>query len=208
MMCHNGDQREFFNERAEQWLDMWYRDPETGKLTRHEAAFLRFFTMLDLKEGNAVLDVGCGSGVLAPYILDHIGANGTLHEVDYAEKMIEVNRRLHEDERIRFTVADASSMSLDSEHYDVVICFSCFPHFQNKPQTMVNLTQALKPGGKFVVSHFDSSHDLNHHHRQTKEVMHDRLPTGDEMKTLFGDAGLQVETFIDEKGYYYIEGRK
>ncbi|MBW2106289.1 MAG: class I SAM-dependent methyltransferase [Deltaproteobacteria bacterium] len=200
--------KEFFNERAENWLDMWYKDQETGKYDRYEKEFQRLFSLVPIKDGDHVLDVGCGSGVLVPYILERILDNGVLYELDYAEKMIEVNKRLHNDKRIKFLVSDIIDVPLESCSCDLVICFSCFPHFQEKGQAMRAMARMLKKGGWLSVAHFDSSEELNNHHRKTSgPVMHDKLPDKKAMKRLFVNSGLKTEKFIDESGFYLILGQ-
>ncbi|NCC53461.1 MAG: methyltransferase domain-containing protein [Spartobacteria bacterium] len=208
MMQRDLARKAFFNERAEQWMDMWYKDDETGAYTRHDKAFMRLFSLMDLREGDTVLDVGCGSGVLVPYILKAIGPGGTLTEVDYAEKMIEENRRRHADPRVQFVVARADELEVEEGSVSAVICFSCFPHFQNKAETLAGLQRALTPDGRLFIAHFDSSEDLNAHHRKHECVMHDHLPDAADMRRLMEEARLTVEDFIDEKGFYFIAARK
>lgn len=202
------NRKQFFNDQAENWLDMWYKDPETGRYDKHEKDFERFFSLLPLKPGDRVLDTGCGTGVLVPFILERITSTGILYELDFAEKMIEVNRNLHARENIRFIVADAENTPLDDASCDIVICFSCFPHFHDKEKAMSVLSRILKPHGVFAVSHFDSSEGINKHHGSCHAVMHDHLPDKVAMRTLFQKVGLKIETFIDEPGFYYILAKK
>ena len=76
--------KQFFNDNAEAWLDMWYRNPDTGEYDRHQENFERLFSLLPLRPGDIVLDAGCGSGVLVPIILDRIGKTGLLYELETA----------------------------------------------------------------------------------------------------------------------------
>ncbi|MBN2242795.1 MAG: methyltransferase domain-containing protein [Acidobacteria bacterium] len=200
--------KQFFNDSAASWLDTWYRDPETGRLERHRKDFDRLFSILPLKAGDTVLDAGCGSGVLVPMVLERITGKGLLYELDYAERMIETNRGLHREENIRFIVADVAEAPLEDESCDVVFCFSCFPHFQDKERAMINLSRILKRGGTFVVAHFESSEGINRHHESCRAVMHDRLPCESEMRALFERAALRIEAFIDEPGFYCIVAKK
>jgi ubiquinone/menaquinone biosynthesis C-methylase UbiE len=200
--------KQFFNDSAEGWLDAWYKNPGTGQYDRHQYDFSRLFTLVSLKPRDRVLDAGCGSGILVPMVLERIAPAGILYELDFAEKMIEVNKRLHGEENIRFLVADAAEAPLDDESCDVILCFSCFPHFHDKERAMHNLSRILKRGGTFVVAHFDSSDGINKHHESCHAVMHDRLPAQAEMRTLFQRAALSMEVFIDEPGFYCIIAEK
>ncbi|MBN2123641.1 MAG: class I SAM-dependent methyltransferase [Deltaproteobacteria bacterium] len=199
----------FFDERAASWLDTFYRDPVTGAYTLHKDKFERFMSLVEIREGERVLDVGCGTGVLVPYILDRVGKQGRVYELDYAPNMIEINRKLHPDERIRFLLCDVTEIPLEAEHCDVVLCFACFPHFDDKEKALRSLTRVLKEKGILCIVHFDSSEGINDHHRKAgTPVMHDRLPEIDEMKGLFLCAGLEAIRFMDEPGFYFVSGRK
>ncbi len=200
--------KEFFNNHAEEWRDMWYKDHATGCYDKYGKEFERLFSLLPLKPGDHVLDVGCGTGILVPIILEAITGTGILYELDFADKMIETNRSLHEAENIRFVLADAENAPMDGNSCDIVICFSCFPHFHDKDKAMTALLCILRPGGVFVVSHFDSSEGINRHHGSCHAVMHDHLPDETVMRALLKRAGLVINLFIDEPGFYCIIARK
>lgn len=200
--------KQFFNNHAEKWCDMWYKDHATGRWDRHRKDFDRLFSLLPLKPGDHVVDVGCGTGILVPFILKHITTTGILYELDYADKMIEANRKLHREDNIRFIISDAENAPLDDASCDVVICFSCFPHFDDKKKAMTALSRILRPQGAFVLSHFDSSEGINKHHASCHAVMHDHLPDEAAMRSLFREAGLGIDLFVDEPGFYFIMARK
>lgn len=200
--------KQFFNDHAEKWVDMWYRDHHTGQSNKHEKDFERLFFLLPLKPGDCVLDAGCGTGVLVPYILAGIGKTGMLYELDFAEKMIKTNKHQHPQGNIHFIVSDIEHAPLDDASCDVAVCFSCFPHFQDKTKSIQTLRRILKPQGVLVVSHFDSSEGINKHHSSCHAVMHDHLPDKRAMRALLMDNGFQIETFIDKTGFYYMQARK
>jgi demethylmenaquinone methyltransferase/2-methoxy-6-polyprenyl-1,4-benzoquinol methylase len=200
--------KQFFNDHAEEWLDIWYKDHATGRYDKYKKDFKRLFSLLPLKPGNCILDVGCGTGVLVPFVLKHITSTGIIYELDFAENMIEVNRSLHKEKNIRFVLADAENAALDNISCDMVICFSCLPHFHDKEKAVTTLSHMLKPDGIFVVSHFDSSEGINRHHGSCHAVMNDHLPDETAMRTLLKKAGLVIDVFIDEPGFYCIIARK
>ena len=200
--------KQFFNDRAESWLDTFYRDPETGRLDLHREGLDRLFSVLPLKPGDRVLDAGCGSGVLVPGILERITPAGLLYELDFAEKMIETNRSLHPEDNIRFIVADAADAPLEDAACDAVVCFACFPHFHDRERTLRALSRILKRGGTLAVAHLESSEGLKKHHGSCDAVMHDHLPAESEMRDLFRRSGLRIGMFVDEPGFYCVRAQK
>ncbi|HTS71468.1 MAG TPA: class I SAM-dependent methyltransferase [Terriglobia bacterium] len=200
--------KQFFNDHAERWLDKCCKDTETGRCDKHENNFELLFALLPLKRGDCVLDAGCGSGVLVPFILERITDSGILYELDFAENMIVVNRSLHERYNIRFIVSDVENAPLDDASCDAVICFSCFPHFHDKGKALSAISRVLKADGVFAVAHFDSSEGLNRHHGSCQAVMHDRMPDEAGMRALFKKADFNIEVFNDEPGFYLIIAKK
>jgi len=196
--------KQFFNDRADGWMYLWYKDEKTGRHDRYRKDFERLFSIVPLKPGDQVLDVGCGSGALVPWILPGIKETGLLHELDYAEKMIEENKKLHPEKNIRFWVADVANVPLEAESCDAVICFSCFPHFHDKEGSLREMARVLKRGGHLVVAHFGSSDEVRNHHASCHAVMHDTLPDESAMRELFRCAALNILEFIDEPGFYLI----
>lgn len=196
--------KQFFNDSANDWMDAWYKDEKTGGYEKHRQDFERLFSIVTLKPGDHVLDAGCGSGVLVPWILSKITETGLLYEMDFAEKMIEVNKELHQEKNIRFLIADAANVPLEVETCDAVICFSCFPHFHDKEGALRALARVLKRGGHLTIAHFISSDEIRHHHASCHAVMHDHLPDESVMRELFRLTALNIREFIDESGFYLI----
>ena len=109
---------------------------------------------LDLKAGEAVLDVGCGTGPNFESLRAAVGPKGRVVGVDFSPKMV-----LHAQERIRkhgwknvaVTCADASRAGFEPAAYDAAIATSSLSAITDMPSAVENVYGALRPGGRFFV---------------------------------------------------------
>jgi len=99
----------------------------------------------------AVLDVGCGEGLL----VDHLRPLGYRRYlgVDLAEAAI-AGAASRRDERTDFRVADAETFACD-ERFDVIVLNESIYYFREPERTVERYGSLLAPRGTFVVSMFD-----------------------------------------------------
>lgn len=196
--------KEFFNQRAKAWLDNHYKDPDTDRHDLHGERIRTIVSSLALGPESRVLDVGCGSGVLVPYLLEHLSAKGRLIEMDFSDEMIRENQKRHTDQRITFICCDAAQMACEAQSLDAVICFAAFPHFTDPELVLKRISRSLKPQGRLVIAHLMSSSQLAEHHHSHTPVSRDRLPEQETMSQWITQSGLIIETFKDEPGLYLL----
>jgi len=131
--------KEFFNSMAEKWDSICHHD---------ENKINEILDLVNIKKGSKVLDVGTGTGVMIPFLTSRVGDNGEIVAVDIADKMIEFARKKYNDSNVHFVVGDVFTLELPEEHFDAIICYSVFPHFEYKLTAAEKLGRFLKPGGK------------------------------------------------------------
>ena len=200
--------KQFFNERAANWLDKHYKQPDTDRYDLHADRIRGIVSALALTEDSIVLDLGCGSGVLVPYLLECLGPDGRVMEMDFAARMIQENQNRHTDRRIRFVCCDAARMEIAPGSLDAVICFAAFPHFSEPREVLTRMTKSLKPGGRLVIAHLMSSRELAEHHHSHTPVCQDRLPATETMFQWLDGCGLGIKTFEDRSGLYLLAAVK
>nr|WP_320190730.1 class I SAM-dependent methyltransferase [uncultured Desulfobacter sp.] len=200
--------KEFFNQRAADWLDNHYKNPDTDRHDRYAERIRSIVSFLALDPNSRVLDTGCGSGVLVPYLLGFLSSRGRLIEMDFSDQMIKANQELHTDERISFICCDAAQMEFEAQSLDAVICFAAFPHFTAPEQVLQRMSKSLKPKGRLVIAHLMSSSQLAEHHHSHTPVSRDRLPEKETMLQWITGCGLNIETFKDEPGLYLLTAVK
>ena len=103
-------------------------------------------------EGISVLDVGCGFGDSSIRIAKTVGAKGSVHGVDCAEKFIKASAqaaRKSEVDNVDFFVADVERDDLGGPYDQAFARFGTM-FFMMPGLAMKNIRSALKPGGKFT----------------------------------------------------------
>lgn len=107
----------------------------------------------DLIHGERVLDIACGTGVLARAVLERVGPRGSVVGIDLDEDMLSVARR--RSRRIDYHHGPAESLPFDSELFDVVVSQFGLMYFDDQRTAVREMMRVLRPGGRLVVAVFD-----------------------------------------------------
>lgn len=109
---------------------------------------------VDLRPGERVLDVACGTGVVARGAAAIVGQDGAVTGVDISPDMIAVARALPAPEGAPMTwqVARAEEIPFDDESFDVVLCQQGVQFFEDRLAGLREIHRVLKPGGRLGVS--------------------------------------------------------
>jgi demethylmenaquinone methyltransferase/2-methoxy-6-polyprenyl-1,4-benzoquinol methylase len=192
------EKQDFFNDLAERW-------DETNTWDMDKIALM--LKLLYIKDGDAILDVGTGTGVLIPLLR---GYTGNITAIDSAEKMIEVARKKFEGQEVNFIHGDALEYPFEDGSFDHIICYSVFPHFDDKPLAIARLAKKLKPGGLLSVLHSSSKERINgvHVHTHSMDIKSDNLPPAQALVPCARDNGLREEIVIDNAEMYLFAARR
>ncbi len=192
--------RAYFNQRATSW-DEINSERDTAKLER-------MAERLNIRSGSTVLDVGTGTGVFLPFLLGKIGKSGRVVASDFAEKMLTQAQAKGFDGNIDYLNADVTNIPLCSEIFDIVVCYSSFPHFQDKPKALAEMKRVIKGGGRLLICHTSSRATINEIHRQIPAVKNDTIPDEDEMHFMLSAAGFTEIKIEDNSDSYLVSARK
>lgn len=121
-----------------------------GGLTHHSA---QVFPKLPVKEGDRVVDVGCGFGDTAIELARRVGPQGSVLGIDCCDAFLEYGRRDAESAglgNVTFVEADVQTYPFEPE-FD--FCYSRFgtQFFENPVAALRNMRSALKPGGTMTM---------------------------------------------------------
>lgn len=174
------EKEEFFNAHANGWEARNY-PPE--KLRQVDL----LVQGLPLSHAQVILDVGCGEGVLQPFLQKYAQTDASFLALDPSAAMLKcLSARFP---HVRTYQAAAECMPLPDASVDMVICFSAFPHVADKKAAAREFYRVLCPAGRAYVLHIDGREKLNQLHDSHHAVEGDHLPCPTGMRIIFSEAG-------------------
>ena len=110
---------------------------------------------MDLNAGERVLDVACGTGIVARNAAEKVGTSGMVTGLDLNPGMLAVATSLQlppATPSIRWVECSALDMDLGDASFDVVLCEQGFQFFPDKLAALKEMHRVLAPGGRLAIS--------------------------------------------------------
>jgi SAM-dependent methyltransferase len=106
-----------------------------------------------IQSGQRVVDVACGTGVLARAVEERVGGSGTIVGVDINEGMLAVAREKAPE--IEWLQAPAEALPLADNSCDVAVSQFGLMYFEDKEGALGEMMRVLRPGGNLAVVVWD-----------------------------------------------------
>lgn len=100
--------------------------------------------------GDRVLDVGCGTGVVARHAAGRVGARGSVTGVDRNRSMLTLARELGVDldPLVRWLEGDAADLPVAAVSVDVALCQQALQFVADPGAALAELHRVVVPGGR------------------------------------------------------------
>jgi SAM-dependent methyltransferase len=106
-----------------------------------------------LRSHDRILDIGCGTGVVARVAASRAGALGRVVGVDVAPRFLAVAREVASGQAIEWIEADAQDLSIfPAGSFDVVLCQQAFQFLPDRFAAAAEMHRVLSSGGCALVS--------------------------------------------------------
>ena len=175
--------REEFDEWATSGKDRGMED-------RHWHTAKHVLARMPVEAGDAVLDLGTGSGYALRALRERGVGRG--YGLDGAPEMVRNARRYTDDDAVGFLVGDFDALPFADDSLDHVFSMEAFYYAADPHHTLEEVRRVLKPGGTFycAVNYFAESEAT--HAWQDNIAVEMTLWSREEYREAFRDAGLHV----------------
>ncbi len=172
----------------------------------------RLVEAAELRPGQRVLDVACGTGAVTRVAARAVGEKGRVTGMDLGAHMLSVATTVPHDNgaKIRWTQGDATALPFADDLFDIVLCAQGYMFFPDRVQALREAFRVAVPGGRVALAvwatpdnnpYFSAMYAglLPHISEETAAVMKVPFALADpsDLQSLFIEAGVsqvRVET--------------
>lgn len=155
-----------------------------------------------LTPGERVLDVACGTGIVARLASERLGAHGGAVGIDVNPQMLAVARTMAPG--VEWREGDAGALPrAEGERFDVILCQQGVQFFPDRRAALAEMRRAIAPGGRLLVAVWKPL-DEAPFFRQAYRVAERRLGAFVDRRHSFGDP-LALERLIGDAGFQEVK---
>lgn len=162
------------------------------------------FAETDLKPGDRILDIACGTGIVARLAKDRVRSEGKVVGVDVNPQMLNVARQVAP--TIDWRQGDAGALPLaDGEQFDVALCQQGFQFFPDRSAAVRQMQRALVNGGRLGVSTWRPDEEFHVLH-ELRGIAEKHVGSIDDRRHSLGEPG-PLEVLLWEAGFHAVRSK-
>jgi arsenite methyltransferase len=145
------------DEKLQRKFNRWAQEGEGEKMERHLLDITeKTIRLMDLRPGERVLDLGCGSGwatrLLARLVSDGPEGFGQVVGLDVSDEMIRQARAASKDfENILYVWGSAQQIPWEENFFDKALSVESFYYYPDQDRTLAELFRVLAPRGRMFI---------------------------------------------------------
>lgn len=143
------------------WASLYDRIVSLVSLGKEKTFRNETIALAQVKPGDTVLDVGCGTGSLALAAKKQVGPTGNVHGTDASPEMIQVARQkvAKAEIDVTFQAGLVENITFPDNQFDVVLSSLMMHHLPDnlKQDGLAEIYRVLKPGGRLLIVDIESS---------------------------------------------------
>src|SRR6266853_1238581 len=145
------------DDRLQQEFNRWADQGEGAKMERHHLDITeKAMRRMDLRPGERVLDLGCGSGwatrLLARVVGEGPDGFGQVVGVDISDEMIRQARAASKEfDNIMFVVGSAAQIPWEENFFDKVLSIESFYYYPDQERALAELFRVMAPHGRLFI---------------------------------------------------------
>ena len=160
------------------------------------------------RRGDAVLDVGCGTGLVTHLLADGVGAKGSVVGIDLSARMLDLARPRARP-NTTFMAMAAENMVFRDRSFDLITYGQSLPYLVDPLASLEEAVRLLRPGGRVALSLHRRSlqteaQDLFYKVLGDLAIRHHmRVPEHSPERSVFGERE-NLPRLLDELGFEKI----
>jgi SAM-dependent methyltransferase len=117
---------------------------------------------VSISESDTILDVACGTGIMARSVRERLGPSTRISGADLNEGMIDTAKALTSIDPGGFDwrIADAANMPFDDASFSVIFCQQGIQFFPDDAAAVTEMRRVLMPGGRLYLSVWAGANDF------------------------------------------------
>ncbi|WP_345617642.1 class I SAM-dependent methyltransferase [Streptomyces ziwulingensis] len=179
--------QEFFAARAADWDS---RFPDDAP------AYAAAVAALNLRQGDRVLDAGCGTGRALTPLRAAVGPAGVVMGADLTSAMLQAAVRAGRDRDGRLLRTDVAALPLRSASLDAVFAAGLVAHLPEPGTNLRELARVVRVGGLLALFHPLGRATLAA--RQGRRLTPDDLRAEPNLRPLLAGSGWRMTSYVDE----------
>ncbi|MFI8091698.1 class I SAM-dependent methyltransferase [Streptomyces sp. NPDC086080] len=179
--------QEFFTARAADWDR---RFPDDGP------AYAAAVARLGLRQGDRVLDAGCGTGRALPPLRAAVGPTGVVLGADLTPAMLRAAARAGRDRDGTLLLTDVAALPLRSSSLDAVFAAGLIAHLPDPAGNLREIARVVRSGGVLALFHPVGRAALAA--RQGRTITPDDLRAEPNLRALLTRSGWRMTSYTDE----------